>query len=555
MDLNISNNKKENWAASLIALMSFAIAMFQAKQLSLAFDDPFSTFYSQFDPTQLIPFMNKGNNPIGYELFLHYWTKVFGRTEISLRFPSIIAGAISVFMVCKTGWRFFHPLTGVLAAFLLSLSAFFLQFQLEVRGYSIAIMLTMIYLNGLISLFYSSVKLSLILQLIISGTLLLYFHYFGIFPVCIAGLFLFLTKPDKRGIILTFILLVIGVLFIPQAIALSERVKVVASTGTWLELTNSFFPVYQLFMSFTNQTEANFYFYTLLFVVFLIKLIYINKNNLFTKSALFVAWCYLTIFIYSFRNDYNAFFGNGWNQNQGPIAAALLSLFFPIIVWYWRILKSPNENTSSRLSWALLMFAGFSLCLVFLLSWKFRIFLDRYFFFIVPIFFLVLSEAIRRLLKNYFAWIGGGLILFMMLSLDLTGYHPRNEKGILNEIKQFKNNTTVVLVKPNLMLLNLTYYLYEDLQLKAVKINNLEKAEDTLTQLLKLKSIYYLSCDTSVKLPSVGFPSPSRIILLSNDNDYLGCWENNMGQQYALVKEFTYHNNIRVRYYQRSSIH
>lgn len=89
------------------------------------------------------------NAPL-YWILLHYWIKIFGISEFSLRFPSLLFSFFSVILVYLLGQNIFNKKVGIFASFFIGLSPLHLWYAQEARDYS------MVLLIGLLSslLFY-----------------------------------------------------------------------------------------------------------------------------------------------------------------------------------------------------------------------------------------------------------------------------------------------------------------------------------------------------------------------------------------------------------------
>jgi uncharacterized membrane protein len=74
-------------------------------------------------------------HPPLYYVILHYWINLFGDTEFSTRFLSVIFGLFSIFMIYKVGTLLFNKNVGMLSSLLLALSVFHIQYSQEVRMY------------------------------------------------------------------------------------------------------------------------------------------------------------------------------------------------------------------------------------------------------------------------------------------------------------------------------------------------------------------------------------------------------------------------------------
>ena len=88
-------------------------------------------------------------HPPFYFLFQHGWLRLAGRSEFSLRFPSVMAMVLAVAMFGAVGRRIWGYRTGLLAAALALLSPFFLWYAQEARMYAWIILESLILLHTL----------------------------------------------------------------------------------------------------------------------------------------------------------------------------------------------------------------------------------------------------------------------------------------------------------------------------------------------------------------------------------------------------------------------
>ena len=125
-----------------IIILSFLVRIISLNQ-SLWLDEAIS--YSAVRNYNLLDIITKfipGDvHPPLYYLVLKLWTDIFGYSEISLRFPSVIFGVITVWVVYKIGRKLFDEKTGKIAALFLALNPLAIYYSQEARMYSLAMLL------------------------------------------------------------------------------------------------------------------------------------------------------------------------------------------------------------------------------------------------------------------------------------------------------------------------------------------------------------------------------------------------------------------------------
>ena len=137
-----------------------------------------------------------------YFIILHYWISIFGNTEFSVRFLSVIFGFLTIFMLYKVGALFFDPETGILGALLAALSIFHIYYSQEARMYSMAGALSLFSIYFFVQLFKERTSIPPALGYIISSTLLIYTHYIGLFVIAAQNIYigiLFIQSNNRRG--------------------------------------------------------------------------------------------------------------------------------------------------------------------------------------------------------------------------------------------------------------------------------------------------------------------------------------------------------------------
>lgn len=138
-------------------------------------------------------------HPGGIQVFLFYWSKLFGMDEWIIRLPFALAGGIGIWFTIKTFARWFSPATGLLAGAFIAFLAFPLLYSQIARPYGIGLTFSMImawFWTKL--LFDEKPKVWVALAFSLSAAACMYNHYFSFLLALIAGITgLFFLKKDR----------------------------------------------------------------------------------------------------------------------------------------------------------------------------------------------------------------------------------------------------------------------------------------------------------------------------------------------------------------------
>ncbi|HEX8923923.1 MAG TPA: glycosyltransferase family 39 protein [Patescibacteria group bacterium] len=152
-----------------------------------------TTIISRFSPYDFHP-------PVFY-ILLHYWIRIFGASEISVRMPSVIFSMVTIYFVYLIGKKISSEKTGLAAALLTAVNPLFLYYSQETRMYSLATTLLTISLYYWLKLQEKNAdKKSVIFYNLFSGLSFLCF-YGSIFMTVSLGIVLLLKKKFKMAVV------------------------------------------------------------------------------------------------------------------------------------------------------------------------------------------------------------------------------------------------------------------------------------------------------------------------------------------------------------------
>ena len=122
-----------------ILILAFALRIYRLGGFSLWHDEALTAAKAKI-PFSRIPqaiVLTGEENPPGYFFLINGWSKLFGKSEFSLRFPSLIFSVFSVLLIYLLGKNLFSEKAGLGAAFLAAISSYNINYAQEARPYSL----------------------------------------------------------------------------------------------------------------------------------------------------------------------------------------------------------------------------------------------------------------------------------------------------------------------------------------------------------------------------------------------------------------------------------
>ena len=187
--MKLSNIRKE-YVLLIILIVGFLLRIYNLGGESIWFDEAGSAYYAKLNIFNLFKTVSSGDcTPPLYYIILHYWVGMFGASEFSLRFLSVIFGSFSIYFLYKIGALLFNKNIGILSSLIISLSSFHIYYSQEARSYSLMVLLTLLSLYFLIKILTSR-NLAVSIGYIIVSILLIYTHIYGIFIIVVQNIYI-----------------------------------------------------------------------------------------------------------------------------------------------------------------------------------------------------------------------------------------------------------------------------------------------------------------------------------------------------------------------------
>ena len=196
--------------------------------VSLWGDEGFSAILSMKSAVEIISIISKDTAPPLFNLIQHFWFRVVGNSEISIRTLSFIFYLLAGFFAYKIARFFWDKKTAFLSLVLTLLNPFFFIYAFEGRMYSLLA-------ATVAGSFYFFIRKKWFLYVLFS-TLALYTHHFAVFAILVQLLWFikeFFAGKKKLARQILFSFLAIGLLYIPWIIPLYNQVTKVGG-GFWL---------------------------------------------------------------------------------------------------------------------------------------------------------------------------------------------------------------------------------------------------------------------------------------------------------------------------------
>lgn len=474
--MHLIKKHEEIIVVSILVLANLLVKGIFLSSNSLGGDEPFSVYHAQMNIASIIRLLSEGNNPPLYEVLLHFWVKLFGITELSVRFPSLIFSTLTVIYLYKFGISFLNKRIAIYASLIFIFSNYQILFAHEARVYALLGMLSIIsayYFMHILKYIVKEMKensgavlavRNKLIILLVIDTLIIYSHYFGFLILITQFLFVVFSSPIRSRYWKQLLLSIgiIGVLYAPNILVLINRFIASSSAGTWVNPPNGLESIYNMLRQFSNAPVVTVFVIAVLFLSFVKYIRNIKKEEKNSYSRFIIFW-FLFIFFFMFGSSY----------------------FVPM-------------------------------------------FLDRYLMPAAIVFSLVVGIAldylIQRPIYNYIIPFIISVLFIVTVKPNIT--NKRNVKETVAKVKELKDPNTLVLICPAHFSLTFSYYYNIDY----FKDYNTEKIYSNIQQSLNSEHIYAINSMSEVDFKkwdkivyldaAANFSAPNNDILTQLDAHY-----------------------------------
>ncbi len=218
------------WLGAVLAVSLFLAS--RSIDSSLNYNESHNLLYATVrTPSELLKIDDM--HPPGFYLFMHFWEKFGGRSEVLLRLPSLFFALFSTMLVYRLGLQLFSRVTAVAGAFLFSVSPMQVSASSAIRPYSL---LTLAFLVSLLCFtkMLKNNRNSYHALNSLASFAALFVHYHGGFLPLYQCAYLLVRFRETRGVLKKWMMFqgAAAVLYSPFAyIAVTEQLKLVNPIG------------------------------------------------------------------------------------------------------------------------------------------------------------------------------------------------------------------------------------------------------------------------------------------------------------------------------------
>ena len=391
----------------VILVVVLVLRVWYIGKTDLGGDESFSLYMALQSVPDLVRMLCQGDNPPLWELLLHFWVKIFGISEVAIRSLSLIFSVLTVIPIYLVGEKYLHRFAGIAASLCYCFSTFTIYMAHECRVYSLIGFCTACSVLLYISCVRNPKTVKFVL-LILANLMLMFGHYLSVWIIVMEFVITLVFRPIRKKIWKPYLI---------HAAAL-------------ILLFAPMFPVLftRFFDSGINGT-------------------WIAKTT--SPEAL-----------YDFL----------WRMCNVPVTT-VLAIVILVAALIKLIISVVKKEYAFGIMGVLTLLWVVPLLVSFVLSYFTGFFLDRYFYFLFPIFYLAIAAYCVYLFPKRKA-LGISLMALFAVAMAVScspdsstkrfsGWHSEI-KPIVNQLVEAKENENALVILPECFDKQFTYYLDEN---------------------------------------------------------------------------------------------
>lgn len=478
---------------------------------SVNLDESFSLFHAQMPPAQIVGELVQGNNPPLWELLLHAWIGVFGVGEFSARFLPTLFSSLAVFFIHRIGMEHQGIRQATLASALFTLSNYHMVFAHEARVYPLLVLLTSASFYAFQRNMRKPAQVRWWVAWVASNVALLYSHYFGLFVLASQALLWLVNGNLRRNTMRQWLLCVcvLVVAYLPLMVVVVGRFWASASEGTWIAPVRHLNPLKMVVTTLSNGHALG-YAILVLGVACIVVTIVRSAMSRYSKGVALLAaggWFAMCTAIEFHLRWAPALTHRTWGI---ALMLTLAILLLALLLWKGRL---PFATQTSMVWFA------FPLLVMFTASFWIPMFIDRYWSFVTPAFFLLVASGLGMLPRGLSWVVGGAMVVAMARPFEVNPSNDRPFKELYGDVSRFleEEPNSVVVVCPEYFDLNYAYHLAPETftqrpaqgslrsALRASGVHPIRNASDLAgVDLSEAKQVIYVNAASSFVYPNNG---------------------------------------------------
>lgn len=302
----IINKKFNNNFLLLAVLVTASILRFwNYSEIPFMHDELSGLFRAQSQSIADVIFKTKETDvhPIGIPLFIHFWSILFGNSEVAIKFPFIICGLLSIFFTYKIASSWFNDTVALVTCSFMATLQYTTMYGQLARPYASGICFSVMLVWFWSEFFFKKKEKNFfsLMGFIISGTLCAYNHYFSLLFAAIVGITgLFLLKKET---IIPYLLscITILILFLPMLSVFAHHLSMGgAKEEDWIaKPENDWIYVFLKYIFHYSKLV-----YALVIIILVLSFFHLNNAKFILNkkriiTAIFACSSFLVAFFYS----------------------------------------------------------------------------------------------------------------------------------------------------------------------------------------------------------------------------------------------------------------